>query len=41
MGVAEDDLERLANAAGEQWTGTFNPRPFGPGDALEVYQCAY
>ena len=41
VGVAQDDLETLAGAAGEQWTGTFNPRPFGPSDALEVYRCAY
>ena len=40
-GVARDDLEALAQAAGEQWTGTFNPRPFGGSEALEVYQCAY
>ena len=40
-GVAKDALESLANAAGEQWTGTFNPRPFGKAGALEVYQCAY
>ena len=39
--VRLDDLERLARAAGEQWTGTFNPRPFGASDALEVYRCAY
>ena len=40
-GVRQDDLERLARAAGEQWTGTFNPRPFVASDALEVYRCAY
>ena len=40
-GVAKDDLPTLAAAAGEQWTGTFNPRPFNASDALEVYQCAY
>ena len=40
-GVPEADLVDLADAAGQQWTGTFNPRPFGAREALEVYQCAY
>ncbi len=40
-GVPEDDLPRLAAEAAEQWTGTFNPRPFDVNAALEVYQCAY
>ncbi len=40
-GVTEADLTELAEAAGRQWTGTFNPRPFGPREALEVYRCAY
>ena len=40
-GVPERDLSALAEAAATQWTGTFNPRPFGPREALEVYQCAY
>ena len=40
-GVPEQDLSTLAEAAGTQWTGTFNPRPFGAREALEVYQCAY
>jgi alcohol dehydrogenase len=40
-GVPEDDLEALALDASEQWTGTFNPRPFDRGAALEVYRCAY
>jgi alcohol dehydrogenase len=40
-GVPEDDLEALALEASQQWTGTFNPRPFDRGAALEVYRCAY
>ena len=40
-GVPERDLSALAEAAAAQWTGTFNPRPFGAREALEVYQCAY
>ena len=40
-GVTEEDLAELAEAAGRQWTGTFNPRPFGAREALEVYRCAY
>ncbi len=40
-GIKRDDLERLANDAATQWTGTFNPRPFGAAEALEVYQCAF
>jgi alcohol dehydrogenase len=40
-GVPERDLSALAEAAATQWTGTFNPRPFGANEALEVYQCAY
>ena len=41
VGVVRGDLRKLAQAAGEQWTGGFNPRPFGADGALEVYQCAY
>ncbi len=40
-GVPAGDLSVLAEAAGQQWTGTFNPRPFGSREALEVYRCAY
>ena len=40
-GVPAGDLSILAEAAGQQWTGTFNPRPFGSREALEVYRCAY
>jgi alcohol dehydrogenase len=40
-GVPEADLPRLAEEAAEQWTGKFNPRPFGAAEALELYQRAY
>ena len=40
-GVDEGDLEQLARMAAEQWTGSFNPRPFHAPEALEVYRCAY
>jgi alcohol dehydrogenase len=40
-GVSESDLPRLAEEAGEQWTGKFNPRPFGAPEALELYRRAY
>jgi alcohol dehydrogenase len=41
LGIKRDDLETLAKDAATQWTGTFNPRPFGAAEALEVYQCAF
>ena len=40
-GVESGNLEVLAGVAAEQWTGSFNPRPFGAPQALEIYQCAY
>jgi alcohol dehydrogenase len=40
-GVKETDLIALASEAAEQWTGTFNPRPFNKEGAIEVYQCVY
>ncbi len=40
-GVSQRDLPDLASEAAEQWTGTFNPRPFNKEGAIEVYQCAY
>ena len=39
-GVDPGDLPELAAAAAEQWTGRFNPRPFGFESALEIYRCA-
>ena len=41
VGIPMNDLAELAESAGSQWTGTFNPRPFSESEALEVYQCAY
>src|SRR6185503_2548879 len=40
-GVNQSDLTELASEAAEQWTGTFNPRPFNKEGAIEVYQCVY
>ncbi|HEV2882762.1 MAG TPA: iron-containing alcohol dehydrogenase [Pyrinomonadaceae bacterium] len=39
-GIRPDDLEMLAADAARQWTGTFNPRPFDAGGALELYRRA-
>jgi len=40
-GVIETDLPRLADDAAQQWTGTFNPRPFTAAAALEIYRSTY
>jgi alcohol dehydrogenase len=40
VGVDPNDLASLAEAAAEQWTGRFNPRPFDRAGALELYQAA-
>jgi alcohol dehydrogenase class IV len=40
-GVAEGDLQRLAEEAATQWTGQFNPRPFGASGALTLYKRAF
>jgi alcohol dehydrogenase len=40
-GVPADALPELAELAATQWTGTFNPRPFDAGGALEIYRAAY
>jgi alcohol dehydrogenase len=40
-GITETDLPALAAEAAEQWTGTFNPRPFNKDGAMEVYSCVY
>jgi alcohol dehydrogenase len=37
-GVAEADLEALADEAALQWTGRFNPRPFDRDAALLLYR---
>jgi alcohol dehydrogenase len=39
--VPADALPGLAEEAAAQWTGKFNPRPFGAGAALEIYQSAF
>jgi alcohol dehydrogenase len=41
IGVPHNDLAMLAEAAAQQWTGTFNPRTWSAAGALEVYQWAY
>lgn len=41
LGVEQDRLTELADAAALQWTGRFNPRPFDAVSALEIYRCAY
>jgi alcohol dehydrogenase len=40
-GVEEAALPELAAQAAQQWTGTFNPRPFDAGGALEIYRAAF
>jgi alcohol dehydrogenase len=40
-GVPERELPMLAEEAAQQWTGTFNARPFDVGGALEIYASAY
>jgi len=40
-GVPETALLELAGLAAQQWTGTFNPRPFDAGGALEIYRAAF
>jgi alcohol dehydrogenase len=40
-GISRDELAALATEAAEQWTGTFNPRPFDQKGAMEVYEWAY
>jgi alcohol dehydrogenase len=39
-GIEAPALAGLAAMAAEQWTGTFNPRPFDAAGALEIYQAA-
>jgi alcohol dehydrogenase len=39
--VPEAALPRLAEQAGSQWAGKFNPRHFDQAAALEIYQSAY
>jgi alcohol dehydrogenase len=39
-GVEPGHLPDLAALAAQQWTGTFNPRPFDAAGALEIYRAA-
>ena len=39
-GVKEDAIPALAELAAQQWTGTFNPRPFDAKGAEEIYRAA-
>jgi alcohol dehydrogenase len=39
-GVPEADLPALSGEAAQQWTGTFNPRPFDASGAMEIYRAA-
>ncbi len=39
--VPEDALPRLAAAAAKQWTATFNPRPVGETELLQIYRQAW
>ena len=39
-GVDAAALPELAELAAQQWTGTFNPRPFDAAGALEIYRAA-
>ena len=39
-GVDEAALPELAAEAAQQWTGTFNPRPFDAAGAIEIYRAA-
>jgi alcohol dehydrogenase len=40
-GIEEEALPELAAQAAQQWTGTFNPRPFDALGALEIYRSAF
>lgn len=39
-GVPKEAISRLAEDAGQQWTGKFNPRPFDTAAAVEIYNRA-
>ena len=41
LGIAQAELQSLAELATQQWTGQFNPRLFNAAGALEIYQAAY
>jgi alcohol dehydrogenase len=39
--VSRDDLPKLANAAAQQWTGTFNPIELSADNYLKLYESAF
>ena len=39
-GVEAAAIPELAQLAAQQWTGTFNPRPFNAAGAAEIYRAA-
>jgi alcohol dehydrogenase len=41
LGVPREAIPQLAADAAEQWTGTFNPRPFSAEGAREIYEMAW
>jgi alcohol dehydrogenase len=41
LGGVAADIPALSSAAAQQWTGTFNPRPFDASGARELYELAY
>jgi len=41
VGIQGEALPELADLAAEQWTGTFNPRPFDAAGALGIYRAAF
>jgi alcohol dehydrogenase len=41
LGVPRADLPELAEAAAQQWTGTFNPRQWSAAGAKEIYEWAF
>ena len=38
VGIGADEIPVLAEGAAQEWTGTFNPRPFDAAAARELYQ---
>jgi len=41
VGVEESAIPQLAAQAAQQWTGTFNPRPFDGAGAAEIYRRSF
>jgi alcohol dehydrogenase len=41
VGVEESAIPELAAQAAQQWTGTFNPRPFDAAGAAEIYRRSF